>query len=108
MLPPTPSPYKTTSPPLHDPSKNHPVWVPHKPFFIHFDCSRVGSKLQDQVLKLIICYYSALKGLGEPGMEYTLLHKTKRIQVFNIRLNGELPATFAAGLIAKAPLDGFI
>jgi hypothetical protein len=31
----------------------------------------------------------------------TLLHK-KRIQVFNIQLNGELPATFAAGLIAKA------
>ncbi len=35
----------------------------------------------------------------------TLLHKTKRIQVFNIRLIGELPVRFAAGLIAKAPLD---
>ena len=32
----------------------------------------------------------------------TLLHKTKRIQVFNIRLNGERHATFAVGLIAKA------
>jgi hypothetical protein len=31
----------------------------------------------------------------------TLLHKTKRIQVFNIRLNGGMDATFAAGLIAK-------
>ena len=29
----------------------------------------------------------------------------KRIQVFNIRLNGELHVRFAAGLIAKAPLD---
>ena len=40
--------------------------------------------------------------MGEPGKESTLLHKTKRIQVFNVRLKGELHVTFAAGLIAKA------
>ena len=89
-------------PPLTSPSKNHPLWVPHKPFFIHVDCSSKGTNYRIRFENYFICYSSALKGLEEPRMEHTLLHKTKRIQVFNIRLSGELHATFAVGLIAKA------